>query len=264
MNREALACRVTVRALVAAYAQAEAAVVQSFAALRAAEEAVNVAFGNGSDSTGIHIRHGRGYGFEDPKDTIEAMRRSAWRAISERLEIRKIMSVARAAELDRELEKGALPEITEATVSAFVLKYAQSLEDLFTEAVREIFNWLRPSANGRAAEYKTNRVDLLGPKVVIPYMVDWTMGKPRVNYNRVNDVNALERVFRLLDGAGTEKGYYSDLYNAMNADSSGETAYFTFKAFRNGNVHIAFKRLDLVERVNQIAGGMTLSEGCAA
>lgn len=33
-----------------------------------------------------------------------------------------------------------------------------------------------------------------------------------------------------------------------------ETEYFKFKFFFNGNCHIQFKRMDLVARMNQIAG----------
>lgn len=37
-----------------------------------------------------------------------------------------------------------------------------------------------------------------------------------------------------------------------------ETAYFRFRCFKNGNLHIEFKRLDLVARLNQVAGGARL------
>jgi hypothetical protein len=39
---------------------------------------------------------------------------------------------------------------------------------------------------------------------------------------------------------------------------SGETEYFRFKCCRNHNLHLEFKRLDLVEKLNAIAGGMRL------
>jgi len=37
--------------------------------------------------------------------------------------------------------------------------------------------------------------------------------------------------------------------------ATGETEYFSFRLFYNGNIHLGFKRLDLVERFNAGAGG---------
>lgn len=34
----------------------------------------------------------------------------------------------------------------------------------------------------------------------------------------------------------------------------GETEYFKFKCYKNGNLHLEFKRSDLVDTLNQIAG----------
>jgi hypothetical protein len=36
--------------------------------------------------------------------------------------------------------------------------------------------------------------------------------------------------------------------------AQGETEYFAFKVYMNGNVHITFRRLDLVARLNAVAG----------
>jgi hypothetical protein len=38
----------------------------------------------------------------------------------------------------------------------------------------------------------------------------------------------------------------------------GETEYFAFRCFRNHNLHLRFKRPDLVAKINQIAGGNAL------
>jgi len=47
-------------------------------------------------------------------------------------------------------------------------------------------------------------------------------------------------------------------------EGRGETPLFRFKAFRNQNVHLEFKRLDLLKRFNQIAGGRRLKpKACA-
>ncbi len=39
---------------------------------------------------------------------------------------------------------------------------------------------------------------------------------------------------------------------------TGETEYFKFKWHRNHNLHLEFKRLDLVEKLHAASGGMRL------
>ena len=40
-----------------------------------------------------------------------------------------------------------------------------------------------------------------------------------------------------------------------------ETDYFRFKWFKNGNMHLTFKRMDLVAKMNQIAGENLIKQG---
>jgi hypothetical protein len=49
----------------------------------------------------------------------------------------------------------------------------------------------------------------------------------------------------------------SPLVAAIEAaeDGHGETAYFKFKCHKNRNLHLEFKRLDLVKQLNGLATG---------
>ena len=82
-------------------------------------------------------------------------------------------------------------------------------------------------------------------------------GKPfRVNYSKDQHILALDSVFSLLDGKGPIRDYKSPLREAIDAcDGKGETTYFRFKCYRNGNLHLEFKRLDLVKQLNGLAVG---------
>jgi len=44
-------------------------------------------------------------------------------------------------------------------------------------------------------------------------------------------------------------------------DGKGETNYFVFQCYQNNNIHLTFKRLDLVKLLNQVAGGGALKSG---
>lgn len=76
----------------------------------------------------------------------------------------------------------------------------------------------------------------------------------------------MENVFHALDGKGSiSKSHRGLLVDAIEAlewrgDGRGETELFEFRCFRNGNLHLRFKRLDLLKRFNQRAGGKRLRQ----
>lgn len=96
---------------------------------------------------------------------------------------------------------------------------------------------------------------------MIQWVVRYDCGRFIVDYEDGQKLVALENVFLLLDGQGTIKGYNSELENAIEDPANkgvGETPYFAFRCFRNRSVHLTFKRLDLLAKFNQLAGGATL------
>lgn len=260
MNAD-LTRRSTIRELVAAFSKAEEDVRGAFATIIAAEKAVNVVFTLGGDGP-IRVRAGRydhRTDFDDIDGTIERMRRQAWGVIAERLELRRMMSIDRWRKLEEQIDKGDVPALSEENVAAFVHQHAASLPEMIGEAVAEVFEWLRP----HNSVHKTNSELEVGERVVLTNVVEraWTGGGFGVNHYRQQHLIALENVFRALDGAGAcTRGYLSDLENAIREtkNGAGETEYFAFRSFRNRNLHLRFKRLDLLTRLNQIAGGMRL------
>ena len=263
-----LARRATVVELVRVYQQAVDDIQAAFLVIDAAEKRLSTAFTFNGEYRHINIRDRQFHcmSFDDPTSTLEALKRDTWKAFVERLEIRAMLSVARAKELDTQLERGELPEITEASVFAFARGYAEQLDTMLREAVEEVFDFLRP----RGSQYKTNTEFALGKKCILEYRVDsdW-LTCFRVNHYREAELTALENMFSALDGKGqVHKNHRADIVNAINAtrlDSDGRwsTDYFEGRCFRNRNLHLSFKRPDLVARLNRIAGGKRLGKAAA-
>lgn len=277
-----IATRTTVRELVAVFEQAERDVRTAFATIAAAEKRVNDAFTLGAPSyREIRVNPSRekhhSVDFGDADRAVERMAREAWKTIVERLDVRRVLSAKRAKELDDRLEKGELPPITEEAVYAFANEY-RDVRGFFEEKVAEVFDWLRPrEGSWRFTDYKTNQKNAkleLGPKVVLTGMVHASfMGRNRfggrfdVDYDDKARLVALEAVFRALDGKGWgTKEYEADLVTAIEAapDGHAETEYFEVRAFKNRSLHVRFVRLDLLHRLNQIAGGRNLRPNEAA
>lgn len=264
-----LALRTTVRELVAAFVSAERDVRAAFAQIVAAEAAVNAAFCNG-DYAEIRVT-ACGTRFHDnfarPDETIAIMSRKAWRALVDRLELRRVMSIERWEKLNKHLESGELPHLTEENVLAFYGQHAAQAHEMLQEMVREVFDWLRPRPHTRAGKLKTNTEMEVGERVILDGVVERdTRSGFRVRYDSINwsvrqRLIALENVFNGLAGNGTVcKGYQSLLGEAIGASNTGvgETDLFAFRAHKNGRLHLKMRRPDLLKRFNQIAGGARL------
>ena len=107
-----LAIRSTVRELVAAFESAEADIRAAFATLVAAEERVNAAFTLGESSKSIRVdasNYGYHDNFADPSHCVDRMARDAWGCIVSRLELKRVMSIARWEALEKQLKDGVLP-----------------------------------------------------------------------------------------------------------------------------------------------------------
>lgn len=149
-----------------------------------------------------------------------------------------------------------MPEITQSSVTDVVRSFSSQLDTLLTEAVTEVYNWLRPWRD----RYKTNSKYEVGKKVILEWTIEkhWAKeGRFRVRYESQQRLTALENVFSSLDGAGqVSKGHFSLLQQAIESaeDGKGETKYFRFKCYRNGNLHLEFRSADLLLKFNQVAG----------
>ncbi len=279
MTTDALARRATITEMVRAFEKAEADTRAAFALLVQAEAEVNAVFAPGATCRAIRIDSTHN-GYHDDFTKIELavtrMRRDAWKQIVDRLELRRMLSLARYEAIGAELsnDKTKLPPITEESVHAFIARFAAELPVMIGEAVREVFDWLRPRSYAPTSKLKTNQRNArfeLGPKVVIGNCLQW--GSPngttsyQVRHNYRQNFVALENVFRNLDGGGSfTRNWQSDIEAAIEAsghDGRGATSYFRFACFGNMNLHLWFLRPDLLAKLNRMAGGKNLHEATA-
>ena len=197
---------------------------------------------------------------------LHQMKLSAWGAIIEKLNIRRLMSSKRIAELDHALGRGSrnyygqeappdFPEITPENIIAVAQGYIMSATEFLEEAVVEEYEFWRPSRH--RADYKRNSDWKLNRKIIRPWIVERNYGGGfRCNYSNGSHVTALDNIFRMLDGKGPVEEYKGPLSSAIETcpDGKGETEMFKFKCYGNGNLHLEFKRQDLLDLFNSIAG----------
>ena len=261
-DTEQIAQRSTVEQIVKTYLEAEQDIRKGCALVAQAVDTLNERLGQTGRWDKLDFgrgHHGR-FEFEDPEHQILGLRRQMWRAIVERLEVRRMLSIQRSKALDDWLAK-VEDEISVDNVMGFFQVYVRDLPDMLTEAVSEVYEWLRPH-NSR---HVTNTEYELGERVIRENCLDlfWIrhLGAPHVSEYSTPRFRALENVFSALDGKGSiSKTYNGELCDAISKakDGRGQTEYFEFRWFKNGNVHLKMRRMDLVEKFNRIAGGRRL------
>lgn len=272
-----LAIRASLSTLCAAFAASERDLRTAFELIAGAEARLNAAFAvetNDRSSFGVRTCASGNCGGSMGKveDSIAELRRDGWRSVAARLGLHRVMSVARSKEHAAYLDRLDLPELTEAAVGAYVRRFRVELGSLFEAKVDEVFNWLRPRGHQKLARLKTNEKNArfeLGPKVVLEGVLDKRYSPSskywfgyHVDYTQHPHILALESVFSLLDGKGeapqSHRGELTDAIDAVKYVGVGETQWFRFKCHKNGRLHLEFKRIDLLKRINEIAGGKNL------
>lgn len=270
--------RATVDQIVVVYEDACRKVQDGYRLLEEAEKQLNSVLGERyfEFATIDHYDHKKG---KAAADHIKSkLKKNVWKGLIDRLGLRKILSVKRAEEFDKKFndkrewdnDPDIFPEITTINVFDLFQSLMGSSNDFAKEAVMEVYQFLHPHVAAWNKQYKTNEKNAkfdLGEKVILVWWVEGSYSRSspfRVPYGHEAEFVALDRVFHLLDGAGIPKGYKSPLVDAINMSptGTGETEYFKFKCYRNRNLHLTFKRMDLVQELNQIANdGTRLKDG---
>lgn len=196
-------------------------------------------------------------GYKDMPDyerLMKDLRNRAWYAIIGKTEIKKFLSIKREKELEKNINEDLLGDLTTENILNLFRGASANIHNLMDETIVEVFNILRPHMSG----YKRNEsfAGELGNKVVMSRQVQkaYAGNGFRVSYYRDSQLKAINNAFFLLDGKGYQQSYNGELYDTIEScgNNTGETTYFKFKCYQNGNLHLEFKRMDLVSKMNAI------------
>jgi hypothetical protein len=254
--------RATIQEIVAVYQREIVRIRAAYATLADAGAALTQAFGKETTYSSISALPERCYEADRTRQQVELnIRAACWHNLIDRLGIRRLLSVKRNEELSQRLsEKDKLPEITVQEVYTLFETLTANANDFAREAIVEVYEMLRVHPDWPSGwKYKTNQrhaFEHIGKKVILGgYVEPGYGGGYRINYYRTDRLRALDKVFHTLDSAPfNEAGYLSPLLDAITTSSgTGQTTYFRFKCYQNGNLHLEFLRPDLLKRFNQYA-----------
>lgn len=207
-----------------------------------------------------------GYLDEQRQASVAHVTKNAWRYVVKQTGITAYMTEKRQQELTKQIEKGDLPSLTPENILSTLEALSQQTPALLEESVREVFDWLRPRYSHGVGALKTNKKYRLGYKVIIGHAVTryWHDAPWEFNSYREANFRTLGNVFALLDGQGVER-YPQDFVTRCRMSWKSGTLphadqYFCCMPYKNNNLHVTFLRHDLVDRINQIAGDLTLRD----
>lgn len=161
------------------------------------------------------------------------------------------------------LQKKRCPVLTAESVAATFKGLFEQRNDLFERGVLEIFRAL-------SWDYKTNKPFKFGKRIVMRYVCEsWKTAKGKsyvtgVHHAAEQKMNDLARVMSMLDGKPEADhresvGRHFSQYVRQQRDNEGihfpgtwECELFALRYFKNGNGHLTFKRMDVVDKMNKI------------
>lgn len=200
----------------------------------------------------------RNYGSKDADVLVARAKLQVWAGLIDKLNIRKVMSSKRSEELSQLLHSdkhewaaAQLPDITPETIMDTIAGMAQSTQDFLEEAIREEYDFWKPY---RRSEYKTNQKSVDSGKLERK-LIKYSGGYSWLTGDFERHTIALSNIMSMLDGKGVCKGYRCEIADAVRSNQTcGTTDYFEWKRFQNGNMHLTFRRQDLLDKFNAICG----------
>lgn len=178
--------------------------------------------------------------------------RSIWRDLMLKSGMMALMDAQARDQWHKNLEEGDLPAISEANIlSTFELLHLNKME-VFERGIINVFK-------GLSWDYKTNSPCSFGKKIIINNLVSHNRWGFSLNWGwRRDQLADLERMLFLLSGKSIPDNR-SDITTRLTAhirDNPDKDVYedefFRVRYFQKGTAHLTFKRLDLVERMNDI------------
>ncbi len=193
---------------------------------------------------------------EKPETAMKAITRNLdrgiWRDLMKKSGMLSLMDAQARDQWYNSLEKDDIPAVSEENILSTFEQLHQSKAEVFERGIINVFR-------GLSWDYKTNSPCSFGKKIIISNLVSHNRwGFSLTSGWRRNQLVDLERMLHLLDSKPVpeNRGDISVRLMEHVRDSprlqSYEDDLFSIRYFQKGTAHVIFKRLDLVEKMNDI------------
>ena len=205
------------------------------------------------------MREGHRYDCWFTEKTDKAMKamtrnidRRIWRELMNKSGMLSLMDADARDEWHKSLEKDDIPAISEDNILSTFRQLHQSKDEVFERGVINVFKNL-------SWDYKSNNPCKFGKKIIINSLVKYDKWGYSLNWGwRRDQIADLERMLFLLDGKTIPDNRHDVTIRLMDFIRDNPLLQvfgddlFTIRLFQKGSGHITFKRMDLVEKMNDI------------
>lgn len=205
------------------------------------------------------MRDGHRYDCWFTEKTVKAMKvmtrnidRRIWRDLMSKLGMLSLMDAQARDEWHKSLEKDDIPAISEDNILSTFERLHQDKHAVFERGVINVFR-------GLSWDYKTNSPCKFGKKIIVDGLVSFNRwGFSFTHGYRRDQLVDLERMMTLLDGKTLPDNRadiacrLSDHIGQQRTSTVYDDELFRIHYFQKGSAHIAFKRPELIERLNDI------------
>ncbi|MEM0655483.1 DUF4942 domain-containing protein [Klebsiella huaxiensis] len=178
--------------------------------------------------------------------------RSIWRDLMLKSGMLTLMDAEARSQWAKNLEEGDLPAISEANILSTFEQLHHNKQAVFERGIINVFK-------GLSWDYKTNNPCYFGKRIIVNSLVKHDRWGYSLNWGwRRDQLADLERMLYLLDGKTIPDNRHDVSIRFMDFVSDNphqqvfEDDLFTIRYFQKGSGHITFKRMDLVEKMNDI------------
>lgn len=221
----------------------------------------NVNKRSGSWSRGIGLIETQEFSVSDLNEELARLRRGYWALILDTDEIKGKLTNEAIQQLNKRLSSSDEMEINLVNVEMLIMALMYNRGDILTESVVSIFKKITEfhqrdySANIHYYNgWKTNNAYKINKKIIIPIQYSpfeptWDFDEDYGKIQRdVRDyITDIVKAFQLID---------SDVRNEFTSISKQEfeNDLLRFRMFLNGNIHVWFKDLTLLSKLNYLCG----------
>ena len=178
--------------------------------------------------------------------------RSIWRDLMLKSGMLSLMDAEARSLWAKNLEEGDLPAINQVNILSTFEQLHHNKNEVFERGIINVFK-------GLSWDYKTNNPRCFGKKIILNGLVKYDQWGYSLNWGwRRDQLADLERMLYLLDGQTLPDNRHDVTIRLMDfiRDNPQQQQFddelFNIRYFQKGSGHLTFKRLDLVDKMNDI------------
>lgn len=212
------------------------------------------------------VTHDKVYRAEDLNEELAKLRRGYWSLVLDTDEFRKLLTNEAIHKLNRQISVAQSMELNYANIKMLLTAIYANKDDMLIESIVSIFKKITKYHMNEYSSnihyyngWKTNDAYRINKKIIIPvshafdaYDFGTTYGSDEIAYRYVNNsvkywIDDIIKALQLIDPA------VNNDFKAIS-EREFENEWLRFKMFYNGNIHVWFNDLKLLDKLNYICG----------